>query len=245
MSNLTRRSLLVGGIAAAGAAVGVAARAVGRKYGLIPPDANGLYGAGATVTYAAHRLFGRHALAREFPRDMISAKPFANEMAPLSEAFLRHQAAGFVDWRLEVQGLVDRPLSLSLPELRAMEQRSQITEVMCEEGWSYIAEWSGTPLAAVLAAAGARPTSRYVAYFSSDTNWMDSIDIDEANHPQTLLTLGMNGADLPVPFGGPLRLRVPRQRGYKSVKFINRIVVTDSLKGIGPDTWGYSWYAGA
>jgi len=245
MSLLTRRALLVGGVVTAGAAVGAAARAVGRTYGLIPPDANGLYGAGATMTYAAHRLFGRHALAREFPREMISEKPFANELAPFSEAFLRHQAAGFVDWRLEVQGLVDRPLSLSLPQLRAMEQRSQITEVMCEEGWSYIAEWSGTPLAAVLTAAGARPTARYVVYFSADPYWTDSIDIDEAKHPQTLLALGMNGGDLPVPFGGPLRLRVPRQRGYKSVKFINRIVVTDTLTGIGPDRWGYSWYAGA
>ena len=84
-----------------------------------------------------------------------------------------------------------------------------------------------------------------MVYFSADPYWTDSIDIDEAKHPQTLLALGMNGGDLPVPFGGPLRLRVPRQRGYKSVKFINRIVVTDTLTGIGPDRWGYSWYAGA
>ena len=109
-----------------------------------------------------------------------------------------------------------------------MEQRSQITEVTCEEGWSYVAEWTGTPLSAVLNAAGVRPEAKYLVYYSSDPEWYESIDIDEAMHAQTLLTWGMNGGELPVPFGGPLRLRVPRQLGYKSVKFVDRLLVTDT-----------------
>lgn len=250
MSRTTRRTFVASGVTAAAAAVGMAAAMIGRRYGLVPPDAGGIYGPGATLSYAAHRLLSRNSLAREFPSSMISAKPFAYAVSPPSDEFKAHQAANFATWRLDIQGQVERPASLSLADLRAREVRSQITEVICEEGWSYVAEWSGTPLAAVLDASGVRPTARYIVYFSSDPDWWQSIDIDEAMHPQTLLAWGMNGADLPVPFGGPLRLRVPRQLGYKSVKFINRIVVTDSLDGFGSGRGqsavndGYAWYAG-
>lgn len=250
MTELSRRALVAGGVIAAGAAVGAALTTLGRRFGLVPPDAGGVYGPGETLAYAAHRVLGRHALAREFPRSMISARPFANEIAPHTAAFLRHRDANFATWRLGVRGLVDRPASLSLADLRRMPVHSQVTEVTCEEGWSYVAEWTGTPLSAVLRAAGVRPTARYVVYCSSDPEWWESIDLDEAMHPQTLVAWGMNGADLPVPFGGPLRLRVPRQLGYKSVKFIDRLVVTDSLDGFGSGTGqsavndGYAWYAG-
>ena len=106
--------------------------------------------AGETLTYAAQRLLTRHSLAREFPRSMISKTPFANEVAPLDAAFHRSQASGFADWRLHVDGKVARPLSLSLSDLRSMSLRNHITEVSCEEGWSYVAEWIGTPLRDVL-----------------------------------------------------------------------------------------------
>ena len=250
MSKMTRRSLIAAGMTAGVAAAGTGFAAIGRRFGLIPPDAAGIYAAGETFSYAAHRVLGRNSLAREFPSSMISAKPFANSISPLSDEFTRHQAANFATWRLDIAGHVERSASLSLADLRAKERRSQITEVVCEEGWSYVAEWTGTPLATVLNASGVRSTARYIVYFSSDPDWWESIDIDEAMHPQTLIAWGMNGADLPVPFGGPLRLRVPRQLGYKSVKFINRIVVTDSLKGFGSGAGqsaandGYAWYAG-
>lgn len=250
MNTLTRRSLIAAGAALASSAAATALGAAGRRFGLVPPDASGLYGAGNTLTYAAHRVFGRHAMAREFPRTSISAQPFANAISRPTEAFTRHQAEGFANWRLAVDGQVSQPRTLSLAELRAMEVRSQITEVVCEEGWSYVAEWTGTPLSAVLSAAGARPEARYLVYFSSDPDWWESIDIDEAMHAQTLVAWGMNGADLPVPFGGPLRLRVPRQLGYKSVKFLDRLVLTDSLDAFGDgsgQSWvnkGYAWYAG-
>lgn len=250
MSNITRRALVATGVTAAVAAVGTAFATIGRRFGLVPPDAGGIYGPGATLSYAAHRVLGRNSMAREFPRAMISAKPFANSISPHSNEFKQHQAANFATWRLGIEGHVERPASLSLADLRAREVHSQITEVTCEEGWSYVAEWTGTPLAGVLDASGVRPTARYIVYFSSDPEWWESIDIDEAMHPQTLLTWGMNGADLPIPFGGPLRLRVPRQLGYKSVKFVNRIVVAHSLKGFGSGMGqsaandGYAWYAG-
>lgn len=250
MRNISRRALVGSSIIAAGAAVGAVLTNVVHRFGLVPPDAGGIYGLGETLAYAAHRVFGRNARAREFPRSMISARPFANEFAKPTAAFERHQAANFATWRLDVRGQVTRPVSLSLADLRAMPVRSQITALTCEEGWSYVAEWTGTPLSAILSSVGVRPTARFVVYYSSDPEWWESIDMDEAMHPQTLVTWGMNGAELPVSFGGPLRLRVPRQLGYKSVKFVNRLVVTDSLDGFGSGTGqsvandGYAWYAG-
>jgi DMSO/TMAO reductase YedYZ molybdopterin-dependent catalytic subunit len=250
MTLLSRRALLTAALAAAGGSAVGGAGALGRRFGLVPPDAGGFYGPGETLTYAAHRLIGRHALAREFPRHMISAKPFANSVRRRDDAFLAHQATGFTTWRLAVDGLIARRVSLSLQELRAMPVSRQVTELSCEEGWSYIAEWIGTPLGAVLDMAAANPEARYVVYQSHDDNAWDSIDLDEARHPQTLLAWGMNGGDLPVPFGGPLRMRVPRQLGYKSTKYVNRLVVTDSLddfgtgKGSADAEAGYSWYAG-
>jgi DMSO/TMAO reductase YedYZ molybdopterin-dependent catalytic subunit len=251
MHNISRRKLITTGVAATAGVAGLtAASRVARRYGLIPPDCGGLYGPGETLTYAAQRLLTVHSLAREFPRSMISKTPFANATAPPSDDFKRHQASGFSNWRLSIDGMVSRPTSLSLSDLKSLPHRSQITEVACEEGWSYIAEWIGTPLIEVLNDTGILPQARYLVYFSIEKDWWESIDMADALHPQTLLTWGMNDGDLPVSFGGPLRLRVPRQLGYKSVKYINRIIATDSVKGFGKGLgsaepeFGYSWYAG-
>jgi DMSO/TMAO reductase YedYZ molybdopterin-dependent catalytic subunit len=249
--SLSRRKLITTGLAATAGASGLAVAAkLADKYGLIPPDRSGIYGPGEALTYAAQRLLTRHSLAREFPRSQISKTPFVNETAPPSEAFKRLQAGGFADWRLSVDGMVARPGPFSLAQLQSYPSRSQITHLACEEGWSYIAEWTGVPLSHVLDVAGILPQARYVVYFSEQNGWWDSVDMDDALHPQTFLVYGLNGGELPVGNGGPLRLRVPRQLGYKSVKYINRLTVTDSLKGFGkglgsaaPEA-GYAWYAG-
>jgi DMSO/TMAO reductase YedYZ molybdopterin-dependent catalytic subunit len=251
MSNLSRRKLITAGIATAAGATGVAAAAsLAQKYGLIPPDHGGIYGVGETLNYAAQRLLTRHSLAREFPPSQISKRPVENEIAPLNDAFKRLQAGGFADWRLAVDGMVARPASFSLADLKGYPSRSQITQLACEEGWSYIAQWIGVPLSQVLDAVGILPEAKYVVYFSMQSDWWDSIDLADAAHPQTFLAYGFNGGELPVASGGPLRMRVPRQLGYKSVKFINRLTVTDNLKAFGKGLGsaspegGYAWYAG-
>ena len=251
MTDLSRRKLIVTGLAATAgvSSLGVAAH-LAQKYGLVPPDHGGIYGLGETLTYASQRLLTKHSLAREFPRSKISKPPLANEMAPLSDQFKRLQAGGFADWRLSVDGMVARPASFSLAQLKSYPSRSQITQLACEEGWSYIAEWIGVPLSHVLGLVGVQPQARYVVYSSIDTEWWDSIDMADALHPQTFLAYGMNGVELPVANGGPLRLRLHRQLGYKSVKFITHLTVTDSLKGFGKGLGsaapegGYAWYAG-
>jgi DMSO/TMAO reductase YedYZ molybdopterin-dependent catalytic subunit len=251
MSRISRRTFVTAGLTAAASAsgLGIAAK-LAQQYGLIAPDVGGVFGPGEGLTYAANRIFATHAMAREFPRSMISTPPFANSTAPPNDEFRRLQSGAFSDWRLAIEGLVARPRSFSLADLRTLPVHSQITEVVCEEGWSYVAEWTGTRLHDVLNAAGLLPGARYLAYFSIEPEWWDSLDIEEALHPQTLLAWAMNGGDLPVPFGGPLRMRVPRQLGYKSVKFITRLLITDNVKGFVPavdptsPNYGYAWYAG-
>lgn len=251
MKELSRRRLIATGLTTAAGAAGLGAAArIAQRHGLVPPDHNGIYGLGETLNYASQRLLARHSLAREFSRSQISQRPVPNPIAPLSETFKHLEAGGFADWRLTVDGMVSNPASFSLAQLKSYPSRSQITHLACEEGWSYIAEWTGVPLSHILEASGILPQARYVVYFSIDPEWWDSVDMAEALHPQTYLAYGINGGDLPVANGGPLRLRVPRQLGYKNVKFITRLTVTDSLKGFGKGLGsaapegGYAWYAG-
>ena len=251
MSEISRRKMLRRGLAAAAGLSGLAAaERIADRYGLVPPDHAGLYGPGGTLTYAAQRLLTRQSLAREFSRSQISNPPFANETAPPTDQFKSLQANGFKDWRLSIEGLVAQPGSLSLDDLKRFSVRRQITEIACEEGWSYIAEWIGTPLVEVLHAAEVMPQARYIVYFSIDRGWWDSIDMADALHPQTLLAYAMNGPEMPLDHGAPCRLKVPRQLGYKSLKYLTKMTVTDSASAIGDGlgsgspSAGYSWYAG-
>lgn len=244
---MNRRHLFGAGLVGAGS---WAATQLADRFGLVPPDATGLWAPGHALTYASHRLLGANALAREFPRHQISAKPFANATPPEDPVYRQHQATGFSDWKLRVEGLVARPGAFTLAELRQEPAQSQITQLACEEGWSFIAEWTGVPLARLLERAGMSAGAKYVVYYSHQPGWWDSLDLADALHPQTLVTYGMNGQDLPGGHGGPLRMRVPRQLGYKSVKYLSRLVVTDSLqhfgqgKGSAAAEFGYAWYNG-
>jgi DMSO/TMAO reductase YedYZ molybdopterin-dependent catalytic subunit len=188
-------------------------------------------------------------MAREFERSQISKVIPVNGPAPKSDDYRKLLAGGFADWRLTIDGLVDRPGKLSLAELKQFPSRSQNTHQACEEGWSFIAEWTGVRLEDVLAHVGMRPEARFVFFFTID-HWWDSLDMDDARHPQTLLAYAMNGPGMPIDHGAPLRLKVPRQLGYKNLKYLTRMTVTDSAAGIcdglgsSAPSAGYSWYAG-
>lgn len=248
----TRRRFIraAAGLSAAGTATGTAAF-LAKRFGWIPPDHDGVFGVGETLTYAAHRaLLSGQPLAREFRRDQISANfPAINTTLPDDLSYREDMAGGFRDWRLTVDGLVARPSEFSLAQLRSYPSRSQITQHICEQGWSAIAEWTGVPLSVVLDAAGIQPQAKYVFFLCVD-GWWDSLDLADARHPQTLLAYGMNGRDLPVPHGAPVRLRVERQIGYKNLKYVSGITVTDNAdewgkgKGAQGAENGYSWYAG-
>lgn len=251
-NRLSRRKFLTTALGAAAGASGIAVAArIADRYGLIPPDHSGIFGIGETLTYASQRiLMSYHSQAREFERSQISKIPIVNGNSPRNETYERLLGGEFSDWRLTIDGLVARPLSFSLADLKRYPSSTQITQLACEEGWSFIAEWTGVGLSHVLDLVGPLPQAKYVVYFSLDDEWWDSMDLPEARHSQTLLTYAMNGRDLTVDHGAPLRLRLPRQLGYKSVKYVHHITVTDNIKKFGtgfgsvsPDL-GYSWYAG-
>jgi len=245
----TRRHAIVAGLAAA--AGGVAAYL--RAPRMLPPTYGNLLRMGDDLTYAAHRvLLPRQALVKEYSVADLSPFPATGTYdpglldQPLAETYRRLRAGGFADWRLVVEGRVARPRSFSLAELKALPARTQITRHTCEEGWSAIGQWTGVPLRTVLQAAGILPTARYVKYSAYD-GWVDSIDLIDAFHPQTILAYGMNARDLPVPHGGPLRLRVENQIGYKSMKFLARLEVTDTWDDGGEEgniQHGWAWYNG-
>jgi len=245
MSNIARRKLITRGAAAVAGVSGLAAAAnIAGRYGLIPPDSGGFYGPGETLTYACHRLLTGDSPAREFPASQISKTPFANGRPPRDAAFKRLEAGGFADWKVSIEGMVARPASFSIAQIKTFPSSTQITHLACEEGWSYIAQWTGARLADVLETAGVLPKAKYVAYESIQEGWSGSVDMADALHPQTLVAYGMNGTDMPVPFGGPIRIRVPRQLGYKSVKYITRITVTDDPAKVWTPGDSYAWYAG-
>jgi DMSO/TMAO reductase YedYZ molybdopterin-dependent catalytic subunit len=248
---MTRRKLVTSGLVAAAGIAGldVAAR-IADKYGFLAPDHNGILGAGEALTYGVQRiLMSHHSLAREFDRSQISKIIPVNGEPPKTDTYQRLLANGFADWRLTVDGLVARPSTYSLADLKRFPSTTQITHQACEEGWSFIAEWSGVPLSYILHLVGVRPEAKWVVFFALDDDW-DSIDMPEAFHPQTLLVLGMNGQELPTRHGAPLRVRAPRQLGQKSKKYLARILVTDTVKNIGKGwgaadpEFGYSWYMG-
>ena len=250
---LTRRTFITAGLATVAGASGTgAAIYIAGRYGLIPPDHTGILGIGETLTYSTQRLLtSGHSLAREFKRSDISKSAPVNGPHPIDENYRGLLADGFKGWRLSVDGLVGRPTSLSLEELKRLPAESHIMLHACEEGWSYIAEWTGVRLASVLDLVETRPEARYVVFepFANPNQsgrvvralW-DSIDMADAFHPQTLLAYGMNGEILPADHGAPLRLRLGRHLGYKNTKYLSRIILTDRMdfyrKSRGP------WYGG-
>jgi DMSO/TMAO reductase YedYZ molybdopterin-dependent catalytic subunit len=174
---------------------------------------------------------------------------------PDTSEYAQHLKENFVNWRLTVDGLVARPLSIPLQTLRSIPHRVQITRHDCVEGWSAIGKWHGLELSRILHAARLSTRAKYIVFHCADFfgphQYYESIDLVDAFHPQTILAWGMNGHLLPVPNGAPLRLRVERQLGYKNAKYVQRIEAVESLAsvqggkgGFWEDNADYAWYAG-
>ena len=215
--------------------------------------------AGERISHVAQSLVtGRKAMAQEFSEADISPSFRSNGTAePDSEAYAALSAKAFADYRLEVAGLVESPRSFSLAELRALDSRTQITRHDCVEGWSAIGRWKGAKLSALLDMVKVKPEARYVVFYCADPMsddgkdlYYESIDLDDAWHPQTILAYELNGEALPIKNGAPIRLRVERQLGYKHAKYVMRIELVESfahIEGGNGGYWedqGYQWYAG-
>jgi DMSO/TMAO reductase YedYZ molybdopterin-dependent catalytic subunit len=250
--NVTRRTLL------SSAAMGTGLLLSGCDKLGQSEDFRKLLSLGEDANFVIHRsLQSRMALAREFsPADLSPIFRANGTRQPPGDAYAAHSASHFATWRLNIDGLVKRPQSFSIDQLRAMPARTQITRHDCVEGWSAIGKWTGVPLKLVLDAAGLQPNARYVVFHCADmmageSAYYESIDLIDAHHPQTILAWALNDKPLEVGNGAPLRLRVERQLGYKQAKYVERIELVDDLTKIGggkggfwEDRSGYEWYGG-
>jgi len=204
---------------------------------------------GDAITYSAQRaLLPGQSLVKEYNRGDISSFPATGTTNPgntsqagFNEEYARLQSKAFADWHLSIEGRVAKPGYYSIADLQQFPSRTQITRHTCEEGWTAIAEWNGVQLSRVLQHAGILSSARFINFYSYD-GYMDSVDLLDAFHPQTILAYGMNGRSLPIQHGAPLRLRLETQIGYKSVKYLQRIVVSAEFVDMG-DT-GWAWYTG-
>ena len=209
------------------------------------------------LTRSVQRLVTpRKAMAPEYAEaDLSPVFPTNGNIDPENPDYQAQVRNGFADWKLTVSGLVEHPAEFSLEELRRLPSRTQITRHDCVEGWSAIAKWKGAPLAEILNRVRPLPSARYVVFYCADpddsgANYYESIDFDDAYHPQTLLAYEINDQILPVAHGAPIRLRLERQLGYKMAKYVMRIELVESFESIGGghggywEDQGYEWYAG-
>jgi DMSO/TMAO reductase YedYZ molybdopterin-dependent catalytic subunit len=249
---LTRRSFLIRGGAAGGAVLLGGCDQLSQS----PDFRDVLYKAEGATERVQRLVLSQRSLAREYTEADLSKHFKANGSTRVADpAYKQALLGGFTDWRLKVDGLVERPSALSLAELRVLPARAQITRHDCVEGWSAIGKWTGAQLGPLLQSVGLKPEARYLVFHCADKlgrtgNYYESIDLIDAFHPQTILAYDMNGTALTEPHGAPIRLRVERQLGYKHAKYVERIEAVSSfamIRGGRGGFWedlGYEWYAG-
>jgi DMSO/TMAO reductase YedYZ molybdopterin-dependent catalytic subunit len=184
-------------------------------------------------------LFCPRRLAQTYPESAIT-RPFR------FNAYYAETEAPDVDedrYRLIVDGLIERKEPWTLEQLNALPQETQITRLICVEGWSAIGKWTGVPLRAFLERIGADLTARYV-HFACAEGYSSSIDMPTALHPQTQMTLKFDGEVLPTRFGFPMRIRIPTKLGFKNPKHVVGLAVLNHYTGGYWEDQGYNWFSG-
>ena len=266
MASLSRRAAIVTGLTGSGLLLGGCARIFNADHLTTASGFQRVLNAEQAWTLESQRfLLSGGAMAREYAPADISPRFKANgTLHPGGDDYAKAVAENFASWRLRIDGMVARPMSLSLAELRQLPSRTQITRHDCVEGWSAIASWTGAPLGLLLMVAGVAPGARYAVFHCADNldgepakggeqapgQYYESIALVDAFHPQTIVAYAMNGRPLEIGHGAPLRLRVERQLGYKQAKYLQRVELTNSFAHIAGGRggyWedrGYEWYAG-
>lgn len=203
-----------------------------------------------------HAVIGTRGLAKEYSERDISADfPIDSLPTPSDAHYTALLKDGFRDYKLIVDGAVQRRGVFPIAMLERMCNATQITRHDCVEGWSVVAKWSGIRVSAILDLVGPRSDARYVIFHCLDKDdqgvpYYESLDLHQARHPQTILAMRMNNQPVPADHGGPVRLKVPTQLGYKSAKWVGRIEVVGSFANLYAgrggywEDQGYEWYAG-
>jgi DMSO/TMAO reductase YedYZ molybdopterin-dependent catalytic subunit len=249
---IARRRLLRGAAAGTAAGLRVGCDALSKSERFVD-----VLGLAEPLSQRLQRALTGNRLAAEFPASMISPVFRPNgSIDPRTPEFLALKADAFRGYRLRLRGLVERPLEFSLDALRTLPARTQITRHDCVEGWSVIGQWSGVPLAHLLALARPRPGARHVVFHCFDdlggdgSRYYESVDLIDAYHPQTIVAYSLNGAPIPIANGAPVRMRIERKLGYKQPKYVHTIEVVDGVARFGGgkggywEDQGYDWYGG-
>ncbi len=255
MSNILTRRAALTGIAATGTGLLLG----GCDTIASAPATRDILFSGERFHRLLHRaITDRAALAYEYSPEQMSPVFRSNGTRnPNTPDYNASAAANFADWRIAVTGLVARPLSISLAQLRSMPARTQITRHDCVEGWSAIGQWQGPRLSLILDAAQVSDRAKYIVFRCADRlggqqrAYYESIDMIDARHPQTILAWTLNDRVLDIPHGAPVRMRIERQLGYKHAKYLTGIEAVASLDGVyggkggyWEDVADYDWYAG-
>jgi DMSO/TMAO reductase YedYZ molybdopterin-dependent catalytic subunit len=248
----SRRRLLRGAMAGAGVGLLAGCDALSKREGFVD-----VLGLAEPLSQRVQRLLTGDRLAAEFPQSMISPVFRPNGSTnPKTPEYLAIKADGFRSYRLQVRGMVERPLEFSLDALRALPMRTQVTRHDCVEGWSVIGQWTGVPLAHLLDLARPKPGARHVVFHCFDdisgdgSRYYESVDLLDAYHPQTIAAYSLNGAPVPIANGAPVRMRIERKLGYKQPKYLHTIEVVDGYARFGGgkggywEDLGYDWYGG-
>jgi len=185
-------------------------------------------------------LFDPHTLAPTFAASQITNPPRFNAFYDVSQAPVVDPAS----FKLELGGQIQDRQGWTLAALQAMPQYSQITRLVCVEGWRVIGQWSGVRLSEFLRRVGADTTCKYVSVKCAD-GYYSSIDMESALHPQTILALNFLNAPLTPAFGAPVRLRIPTKLGFKNPKSITWLGVGNVYTGGYWEDQGYNWFSGS
>ena len=198
---------------------------------------------GAVIELVRHSLFSRVISRQQYSKSDVTPFFRANGYPPDTREYKDLLENNFVNWRLKVHGLVEKPFELSLADLHAMKKEIQITEHSCIQGWTAIGEWGGIPMNYIISLCKPLSQARYVVFYSyqysEGAQFYEAIYMELAKHHQTILAYEMNGEPLIVPHGAPLRLRIETQLGFKMVKWIKSIEFVSDYKNIGMGQGGH------
>lgn len=189
-------------------------------------------------------LFGRMKSNQYYSKKDISPFFRVNGYPPTSDEYTKLQANDFKDWKLKVYGLVEEPLEMTLNDIKNLRKQDQITKHNCIQGWTAVAEWAGLPMSDVLKLCKPKKEAKYVMFYSYDVDvdgnsYYSGLRVSDMYDKQTILAYEMNGKELPIEHGAPLRLRCEKKYGYKMAKYIYAIEFVDSFEHIGKGRGGH------
>ncbi|MBA4041075.1 MAG: molybdopterin-binding protein [Sphingobium sp.] len=250
---ITRRALLAGAGAGAGLLLSGCDQIIHD-----PKVLKYIYKENEANYYLQRGLSSYASLAPEYRPDQMSPVFRANgSINPGTPEYSAWVADKFASYRLKIYGMVNKPQSLSLAQIKSMPARTQITKHDCVEGWTAVGQWHGPTVGSLLKLADLQSKAKYIVFHCADhyrgaaLPYYESLDLFDAFHPQTILAWGMNGAPVTVPHGAPLRLRAERHLGYKQAKYIIGLEAVESFAGIQgghggywQDNVDYDWFAG-